>query len=191
VTFPDAKKLIILKSENDLSLDNEICCNAQCWFVACFDDKLVVSCSDPYEVRILSMAGEVLHTLVTTSQGDRLFSTAPRLSVSSFNEAIYASDWKKNRVTMLDMDGNVRAVYEDADLRNPRHTDVDDTGMVYLCGSNSYNIHLLTPDCRKVKISLSERDGIKWPRGICYCRVTQRLYVSMWENDNIKVFQLS
>ena len=106
------------------------------------------------------------------------------VSISADGSSFYVTECLSSAAIQLGTDGTVIA---NGDLRKPGKVAVDSRAdVLYLCSAN--NVHVLTPDCRKVKLILENRE-IR-PLSVCYCRETDRLHVGMLDDDVIKVYQL-
>ncbi|XP_045178016.2 uncharacterized protein LOC123538115 [Mercenaria mercenaria] len=178
------------KSGEVIKIDN-IASGNHCYGIAYCSDKLVVSYTASHpRVQILDMSSKVLKTFDQDSSGQPLFKDPHYVAVSPENENIYVSDCVNNTVTSLDLDGKVKAIYKDNDLKEPYQLTVDECGSVYVCGQSSNNIHQLSSNLAKVNILLDKHHGIDLPVSVTYCQKNNRLYVGLW-NGTVKVFNLT
>ncbi|XP_045177997.2 uncharacterized protein LOC123538096 [Mercenaria mercenaria] len=193
VTFPNERIVRLITFSETMTVTNTdvIKVGADCCGIACSNNNLIVSYDRPAKVQILDMSGHVLKTFVKDSKGKPLFSNPLYLAVSPDNTTIYVSDWDRDTVTSLTFDGKVKAIYKDDQLSEPCQLTVDESGTVYVCWAESNNVHQLSSDLTKVKILLNESHGINIPLSVAYCQNNNRLYVGMFNNKNIKVFNLS
>ncbi|XP_060594363.1 uncharacterized protein LOC132748746 [Ruditapes philippinarum] len=101
-------------------------------------------------IKILNMDGKVLSTIKTDSDGGQMFSSCDGIALSKDHNTIYVSDFKKDSVTSLTLDGHIKAIYKDKDLNGPWGLTVDDEDNVYVSSIGS--IHRLSPDCKKLQV---------------------------------------
>jgi sugar lactone lactonase YvrE len=103
-------------------------------------------------VKILNMDGKVLSTIKTDSDGGKLFSCCFGIALSKDHNTIYVSDFNKDSVTSLTLDGHIKAIYKDKDLKQPWGITVDDEDNVYVCSTGNNCIHRLSPECEKLQV---------------------------------------
>ncbi|XP_053406492.1 uncharacterized protein LOC128559263 [Mercenaria mercenaria] len=103
------------------------------------------------------------------------------IAISPDNETIYFTNFEKNTVSSMTLDGKVKAVYKD--LNGPVSVTVDNDGMVYVCGSDTRCMHLLTEDLIKLQV-IKDIYGTN----ITYSSTDNRLYVGL--QDVITVYQM-
>ena len=157
------------------------------------------------KLEVMTATGAVLQRFDTDDQGEELFQLPRYVTVSTANQRIYVSDFEKDELIVLGLDGKVKDKYTGSgEWREFGQLAVDTTGVMYLCdpdntmylcdpdiNRSNNTIHLLSPQCEKVKIlPITEQDGIvQDPCSICYCESTRKLYIGMW--NGIKVFEIS
>lgn len=181
-------QFLSMDQSKSLSVTSVIDADSPCYGVIHLNDKIYVTQSN--KVQILDKTGKVLQSFDSDSEGNQLFSHAKYLALSPDLRTIYVSDYTNNAVTALSTDGMVKAIYKDRDLRMPYGLAVDSKGYIYVCGYDSSNIHKLSGDLSSGKVILDESDGIVMPQSIGYSARQNRLYVGMWCNDTIRVYQL-
>ncbi|XP_060583384.1 uncharacterized protein LOC132739649 [Ruditapes philippinarum] len=178
VTFPRSEIISLITFSKCMTVTNieDIKVGECCHGVAYSNKKLIVPFTDsPARVKILDMSGKVLKILIKDQHGTCLFADPHYLTVSADNTVIFVSDFRKNCVTGLTFDGNVKAIYEDDQLNKPYQLTVDRSGAVFVCGFGTNNTHQLSPDLTKVKILLDIEQGIYGPVGVAYCKNTKRI----------------
>lgn len=181
-------QFISVDKSKSLSLMGNISADNPCYGIFHSNNQLTVTQSDKTE--ILDMKGEVLQHFASDSAGNQLFKHAKYLTMSPDYKTIYVSDYTKNTVTGLSTDGEVKAIYKERELQMPYGVTVDSAGNVYVCGYSSSTIHKLSADLSSGKVILDESDGIVMPQSIAFCARQNRIYVGMWCNDTIRVYQL-
>ncbi|XP_060579849.1 uncharacterized protein LOC132736676 [Ruditapes philippinarum] len=103
-------------------------------------------------IKILNMDGKVLSTIKTDSDGEQLFYHCYGIALSKDHNTIYASDYDKDSVTSLTLDGHIKAIYKDKDLNGPWGLTVDDEDNVYVSSTGNNCIHRLSPECKKLQV---------------------------------------
>jgi sugar lactone lactonase YvrE len=101
-------------------------------------------------------------------------------------------------VLKFDVDGNLIATYQDKDLVDVRGLEVTRDGTVLVCNwARDGSIHMITPDCKKIKELLKDNPHINCPWCVTYCNETNKLFVGNFAsnidkkfNNILKVFQL-
>jgi len=74
-------------------------------------------------------------------------------------------------------------------MRSPLKPVVDNNGNVYVCTLGLNQVHQISKDCKKIKVLLTQADGLSSPYSICLSEEEEELYVGMDNNDNVKVFK--
>ena len=99
--------------------------------------------------------------------------------VSSFNDRLYYTNAKRHEVVCCDINGTVLWTFTDKSvLKDPRSIAVDDYGNVYVAGSNSTNVIVISPDGKEHRTLLSTADLHDKPRALHYDRQTRQLLVA-------------
>ena len=73
------------------------------------------------------------------------------------------TDTDTNTLTCVSIDGDCRFTYTGRDLKDPKGVTVDRDGNIYVCAQKSNAIHQIAPDGTRIKILLSQTDGIVSP----------------------------
>ena len=75
---------------------------------------------------------------------------------------IYVTDYDNNSVTLMSLNGDVKAVYKDKTdrLHSPYGVYVHTSGLVYVVGSESNTVHELDPESGEFKVVLEKKDGL-------------------------------
>ena len=189
-TLPAASKIIFLKCDDGLVYVRELCVKGRCWGIDCVDDKLYVVYSLDKKLEVMTVTGDVLQMFHTDNHGEELFQGPCYVTESTANQRIYVSDWGKDGLKVLGLDGKVKDKYNGSgEGVGLGQLAVDTTDVMYLCDLYNSTIHLLSPQCEKVKNLLTEQDGIQRPRSVCYCESTRKLYIGT--RNGIKVYQIS
>jgi hypothetical protein len=192
VTFQNERMIKIITFSEDIKvLDiTEIPGNGYCTGIAyIINQHLVVSYWNPASIKILSMSGKIVKTFDNHDYGQDMFIEPWYIIVSPDNTLIYVSDWYKHTVTCLTIEGEVKAVFIDDQLKIPRQLAVDEYGSIYVSGAKFKNIHQLSSDLTEVQILSNKSHGLNQPESVAFCQNTKRLFVGL--PNKIKVFQVS
>ncbi|XP_053383814.1 protein wech-like [Mercenaria mercenaria] len=191
VTFPDARsvKFLTISAETMNLNPKSLRMGGNCYGIACTGEHLVVSFLYPAEIRVINFDGIVINHLVRPSDGRISFRSPLCITLNVDHSALYISDSETNTVTCMTLEGKVKAIYKDDQLTSPLHMAIDGTGLVYVCGRTSNNIHQLSSDLKK-GIVLLDRHELTSPTSVAYCTKRKRLYVGIKNENIVKVFKI-
>jgi hypothetical protein len=107
-------------------------------------------------------------------------SSAPFWSyVTSLNDRLYYTNSERNEVECCDINGTILWTFTDTSvLKAPRSIDVDEYGNVYVVGTDSVNVIVISPDGKEHRQLLSKADRLDDPRALHYDRQTRQLLVA-------------
>ena len=97
--------------------------------------------------------------------------------ITSDNNYIYHSIYNTNSVVCYDFNGVKKWCYSNDLLKNPRGITVDSNSNIYVTGSKSNNVVVISPDGKRAKQLLGISDGVKDPIAICYDKDRNHLLV--------------
>jgi DNA-binding beta-propeller fold protein YncE len=146
--------------------------NSPCSYLEYCNDKLFLSLIN--EIQISNIKGQELKTIKHDSAGVAMFKYVMDISLSPDGQTIYVTDLDKSSVTSMTLDGNVKAVYKDKDLKEPAGITVDKDGYVYVRSTDTRSIHQLTADLSRVQIIIEDVSG----RAITFSSTENKLYLS-------------
>ncbi|XP_071153889.1 E3 ubiquitin-protein ligase TRIM71-like [Mytilus edulis] len=90
---------------------------------------------------------------------------------------------KDRSLTCCDLQGGIKRKFKlEAYLKEPRGITVDNYGRVYVSGFESNNIGVISPDGNTHRVLLSEKDGLKNPKSMCFDRKNNKLLVANIQN---------
>ncbi|VDI11717.1 Hypothetical predicted protein [Mytilus galloprovincialis] len=98
--------------------------------------------------------------------------------IASDNNHLYLSDHKDESVTCYEIGGKIIWSFKDAKIRQPRSICLDSNSNVYVAGSGSNNVVVISPDGLHSKQLLGPDDGIHSPHAIHYDKSSKRLLVA-------------
>lgn len=184
-------KLLGVSRSGSLANESEISVDGNCQGIAYAEGNLFVSFDKPdSKLQIMDLNGRVFRTFKNSFNGGPLFYRPWNIALSPDHSNMYISDYGSSTVTCMTLDGKVAATYTDKDLKGPKGLAVDKDGSVYVCGSDSNNIHQLTSNCQKIQILLHRFHGIQGNTCIAYCCKSNKLYVEWYNRNEIKVYEL-
>lgn len=176
VTQPNERTIQLLHVTSKFTKSHDIQVNNGCYGVAYKEKKFAVSYIDPGRVDILNFHGKVLHT-IKPKQGK--YNTQHEPFFIAFGErdgTVIVSDSLNNKVSMVTFEGQILSTYTNDALMFPRGI-VMSEGVLFICSWGSGCIHVVSRDFKTSKIIISDNNVLN-PRGITYCDVNHRLYIS-------------
>ena len=194
VTIPDTKQLQFVQQVPHMKAGRVIKLDKKCWDVAVADNEIFVSChNDPGEgeVRVLDLSGNLKRQLGLNKDGSYQFQRPFYLTVSTTGKKIFVSDEKTSIISCMTPDGNTIYQYKDDDLRGPEALFVDAGDNIFVCGSGSHNVQVITADGRKYGTLISANDGIRYPFSIAFRESDNTLVVGKDGESNIFCYKLS
>lgn len=193
-TLPMQKKIVIISTNEVLSLVETISVNGECRGIDSTADKIIVSFINPAKVEVLDHSGKVLNKIVCDKEGSPLFSCPCYLRVvMEMGLVVYVSDRYTSTITKLSMTGQVLFTYKNKDLSRPYGLDITDDGHVLVCGNESQNVQVVSQDGKLVSELLStEEHGIAFPLTVCYIQKGRSVYVNCSDNqpNQLRVYKL-
>jgi len=155
-TLPYQRKFVLLEVTNDnLRVDKEIRVDGECRGIDIKNGQFVVSFGRPNKIELIDADGNVLRKIELS---EREFSDPYYVRFSRDGQSFYISDWGKNQVTMLKLDGKVQANYYESDFQ-AYNMFVDEQGYLYVCDKQNNNIRILLPDLKNAKTILPRGRG--------------------------------
>ena len=174
-------------------LDHAIKLDKQCWGVRVSGQKIYVSCHTAKkdgEVRVLDKLGDLKRRLEIKEDGSNLFYSPYYITVSPAADKIFVSDWDRQIVTCMKVDGSIVYQYKKAAVHTPGGLYCDDGDNIMVCGYYSNNIHMISTDGEKYVPLLSSDDGLVRPGSVAYRKSDDTLVVCC-HGSNMVVYQLS
>ncbi|XP_052782126.1 uncharacterized protein LOC128218489 [Mya arenaria] len=190
VTLRGKKKIQFLSTQGNVTLQDVVKIDGQCFGIDFCDGKLIVSF--PWEIVLMDMKGKVKKSVGTDSSGKPLFMFPEYLTVTRKGHtppAIYVSDRGTNTITKLSISLDVLETYTDSILQSPRGLAVVGDNQLLVCYSN--NILLLDTLTGKITQLLGKEEGIQWPNSVAYCQKQKMVFIACCSglNNSVKVFK--
>ncbi|CAG2210621.1 TRIM2_3 [Mytilus edulis] len=158
ITYPNETAIKIFNMENE-TVTKVITLDKECYGLSFSNGSLAVGLSDD-EIRIIDLEGNTLKSIQVESK-------------SALYNLVYCND----RVIYSDYDGNAVYCYDESgkqiwrytqDLSRPRGLCTDTYGNIIVVDYNSNRIIVISKDGQNSKVLISEEDGLKNPRCICF-----------------------
>ncbi|XP_052065205.1 uncharacterized protein LOC127704999 [Mytilus californianus] len=177
VTSGESKRkcLTIIDIQNKL-LKEDIAVTNYCYGIAVKDTQLICSASgkgiqliDPYN----------------NSTREIVRDTLPKFCyVTRFGDKIYHTNSTTNSITCYDLHGSVQWTFKNVSVLNgARGITVDNVGNVYVAGTTSNNVVVISADGQQHKEILTASDGLSGPNALDYCKSTDMLLVANCRNS--------
>ena len=194
VSLPDTQQLQEVQVFPKMKTGRTIQLDKRCYGVAINGDEIYTTCHDSpgeSEVRVLDLQYNIKRRLQTDKYGSKLFIGSPfYISVSTSGERVFVADWSMNTITCLTSSGTVIYTYKHREMTGPRGLICDSGDNVLVCGCNSRNIHIISPDGKKISTLLTSKDGLKEPDIVVYKESEDMLIIGCWESDKLLLFKL-
>ncbi|XP_060559299.1 uncharacterized protein LOC132719541 [Ruditapes philippinarum] len=196
VTFPDNKKIqfFTITAGNKINESHIINVHTDCNKIAIHEDKIIGITSTP-SVEIMSMSGQLIKSLSHPNM-----TWLMDIAVVPSSQMFYVSNnsFGYKGVLKYDFNGNLIATYEDNDLVDVRGLEITRDGTVLVCNwARDGSIHMITPDCKKIKELLKDDGHVRSPWCVTFCNDTNKLFVGNFASNidkkfknALKVFQL-
>ena len=139
--------------------------------MTCHDGSLIC-CTYSNGMRSFNMSTRKYIEIIPGSTGE-FWNTY----ITSDNNFIYHSNYKTNSVVCYDFNGVKKWCYSSDLLKNPHGITVDSNSNIYVVGSKSNYVVVISPDGKQAKQLLGISDGIKGPCAICYDKDRNHLLV--------------
>jgi hypothetical protein len=188
VTFPDERKIqfFTITTGDKINESDMINVHTGCQKIAIHEGKIIGITNTP-SVEIMSMSGQLIKSL-SHSNMTRLMDIA----VVPSSQMFYVSNSSLGYYGVLkfDFDGNLIATYQDKDLVHPKGVEVTRDGTVLGCDwAGDGSIHMITSDCKKIKVLMKENQHVNSPWCVTFCNDTNKLFVGNFATNIGKKFK--
>ena len=190
ITIPDTKQLQYVQVFPQLKAGRVLQLDKKCWGVAVAGDKIFTT--GGRKVLILDHHGNLQGRLGMNQDGSFMFIYPYyRIAISSSGEKLFVSDYGTNTITCMSVDGHAIYTYKDNELSRPEGLHCDGEDNVFVCGTNSHNVQVITADGKKFGTLLSSSDGLKIPRAISYSKIEDAVIVGCYGSDKLIICKLA
>lgn len=117
--------------------------------------------------------------------------TAP-CYIKACSNGLIVADQEKHLVHLLALDGRLLQTYTAKDLNHPIGVDLDNHRNIFVCCRHSSNVHQLNEDGLRVKVVLSEKDGIENPVTIKFQKFGSKFFLAeakITNRDFVRIFE--
>ncbi|MEW8548115.1 MAG: hypothetical protein AB2693_31820, partial [Candidatus Thiodiazotropha sp.] len=194
VTLPESEQLQYVQLVPHMKAGRVIKLDKKCWGVAVACKETYVFChngSGDGEVLILDLSGNLKRQIGVNKDGSFQFQSPDYLTVGTTSRKIFVSDHWTSIITCVTPEGNIIYQYTDDDLINPEAVIADAGDNIFVCGRNSHNVQVITPDGRKYGSLISANDGILYPYSTAFREDDNTLVVGCYNQNNIFYYKLS
>ena len=195
-TMPRRKRLHFYQVLPTLQRGRTVDVNLPCHSVAVATGKIFVSSykigDTSGEIQIYDLEGRVLGKIHGVNQdGLRTFRLPWYIAASRSGDKIFVSDSTAGTVACCLTNGKIVYQYKDTDLKTPSGLSVDDDDNVFVSGSSSNTVQLITTAGKKHKTLLSSKGGISGPTTVSFRPSDGTLVVCCLDNDKIFIYKVS
>ena len=197
VVSTNDKKLHFLNISDppSASVQGSISLSYNVWAITTYRDKLVVTAFTPTpSVRMIDMNGKEVWSVTKGPDDQQLFFSPEYIVTSKINdtETVIVSDWRKDTLTLLNVNNGSLMKIVDMKGKGHRGITVDNDGYIFVACSKTRKICVWSNDFTKSRTLISRKDLERDPACIAYSSSTDTLYISYYEAcDFIERFQLS
>ncbi|XP_060589366.1 uncharacterized protein LOC132744628 [Ruditapes philippinarum] len=185
VTLPDIGKICLLSvTDKKLTQIREIKVSGQCRGIAHYQNTLVVSFIGPPKLQILTLKGVVVRNITAA-----ILEWPDYVEVNLRGSSFFVSDYQKSSLKKFSFDGKLLATYQGESFKYPTSLTVCEDGSVLVCSSRNNTLHLVSQDCRKLKILSIEKDRLNSLQSVCFNEATSTLYLSNYFGNSILVYK--
>ncbi|XP_071144800.1 E3 ubiquitin-protein ligase TRIM39-like [Mytilus edulis] len=142
---------------------------------ATYKNESIISCMYGNAIQIFNIAN---NKNVTTSTLPFKTKYTITTYLASDDYFVYHSDYRNGSVACYDLRGKIIWSFKEDVLREPRSICLDSYSNVYVAGSGSNNVVVISSDGLHSKQLLGPDDGIKAPHAIHYDKSSNRLLVA-------------
>ncbi|XP_060589369.1 uncharacterized protein LOC132744632 [Ruditapes philippinarum] len=185
VTLTMIKKINFLSvKDKKLTLIRKIKVNGDCRGIAHYQNTLVVSFVLPSKLQILTLDGVVVRNITSGTLG-----WPGCVEVNVCGSSFFVSDHRKSSLMKFSFDGKLLATYQDESFSRPRSFTVCEDGSVLVCSKGNNTLHLVSQDCRKIKILPIEKNRLDRLQSVCFNKASSNLYLSNYSGNSILVYK--
>lgn len=111
-----------------------------------------------------------------------------KISLCSTSKKLFITNMDKNCLITMDDDGQILSQLNDPDLQEPTAVCAADNSTVFVYSKKNNTVFQVDPNLRKITILATDKEGLLYPRCMCFDDKRQRLLVE--QADNILVLKL-
>lgn len=116
--------------------------------------------------------------------------TPINITISGYKVYYSCFHYHRVHVVRCDLQGKTQWTFENENvLKRPFGISADNKDNVYVVGSETNNVVIISPDGQKYKELLTTRDGLDYPCSVNFERTTNQLLVSH-DNNNVCLYKV-
>ncbi|XP_071180385.1 tripartite motif-containing protein 2-like [Mytilus edulis] len=175
VTSESSKCITIIDVERK-QIKKTISLDSDSYGIALKDNRLIYYVGNK-GIRMINLNDESISDIVR----DKMLAGG---SIATFKDKLYHTNTGKNTVTCYNLQGQLQWKFQNEGvLQKPHGIDVDNDGNVYVVGSDSHNVVVISPDGTRHREIMTASDGLKSPMLVHYSGFKNQLLVANWRNN--------
>lgn len=179
ITLPEKKRIELLEVTSTITKKLDIELTSVCFGIAYKDNMFAVSYLSSGIVEILSLKGELRHTIQPKLENASVLYKPFYVTFGGGNKTIIVSDSITNVVCEVAFDGQVLKSYTHDLLNQPRGFLLTTDGFLFVCSSGNGCIHVVSPDFKRSKLIMLTDDKYEvHPVSITHDKRNHRAYIS-------------
>ena len=193
VTMPNQKYVQLIELTPRMVLSQKIVTEDTCRGIGCHGDLMYVTCGgfkgeSDGRILVYNLSGDLTRSFERNNSGQKVFVCPIAIAMNSDGTMMTVADGQRGVITMTTQN-DVVSVVADKDCVWPCGICIDkkDNAMV-CCGRSSSVIQIAC--LNKVGTILTQANGIKEPRALCYDSNNMRLLVTQKKSNEVMLFQL-
>lgn len=190
VTFPKAKMVQILSTKDNFKKVRSINVDGNCYGICAFEEKLILCLNNSGKVHIITLTGQVIVSVKTDNKRHISLNDPEYITiVEEFGiPVIHVSDYKKNTITKLSLEGQVLSTYTHKDWRGVDGLTAAGDGQLLICNYENDTIDVVSRGGKTIQTLLTNVHGIKKPESICFSAAQNTLYVSSFDDNTVQSY---
>jgi DNA-binding beta-propeller fold protein YncE len=159
-----------------------------CFGIICDNSKFITT-DYSHNVHIYDLDFNNKTTVSEDIHGSPTFSESRRIAVSDNGDRLFVTD-SENGVVILENNGSYIKTIKEQRLSGEDGICTDRRGNIFLCGYHSNNVVQISEEGESFGVILRKADGIVNPQSVCFNPSNNTLFISLLNNDVVKVFEL-
>ena len=165
-----------------LSIRNSVQLDKECRGIAVHDRLFYISFLDG-EVRVMDKNGQKQKSIFHNLDPSFRFQSPLYVAVSKAGRVYISEHAIEPTIYCMMPDGNSRYSYRDSGLVYSHGIFVDDGENLFACGYMSNNVYVVNEHGKKIKVLLSQSDGLQYPNTITFRQSDKILVVGCFTNN--------
>ncbi|KAL4218742.1 hypothetical protein ACF0H5_021330 [Mactra antiquata] len=174
--------------KNKMTATRKIDTSHDCFGIAMNDDSLYVADFNT-SLYVYNMNGTLLRTITNDKDGNKLFSLIRHIVFIESGNKMFVCD-HDNGLVCIDGEDNILFTIKDYDLESERGVCTDGRGNIFVVKWNPYNVVQYNEDGKKIGVVIKGEDGLDEPMSISFHRGQNRMFVTMYRSDILKMYEL-